>query len=307
MKTAHHFLPHTLLLIMLVSFLPMITRAQQSPQYTQYIFNNLIINPAFAGSEGAITLNAFNRSQWAGIEGAPTTLGFSAHARVRDKVGLGMIVIHDQVGVHKNTTGLASYAYHVSLNENTTLSVGLQAGVTSLRSDYLSLTSSANDPKTANSINETLFDFGAGLHLKSSRLQLGVSVPKLLSNTVEMNDSVTINLQRRVMLGYLRYRIPLNESFDLEPGVLVKYFQELPMSFDINALLHFRKAIAVGLAYRHQESIDFLMRLQLTNQLQLGYAYDYPVQYASLLSSASHEIMLQYQFKKTVKRVTSPR
>jgi type IX secretion system PorP/SprF family membrane protein len=307
MIKAHHFLPHTLLLLILVSFLSMTVKAQQGPQYTQFTFNNLIINPAFAGSDGVITLNLFNRSQWSGTEGAPSTLGFAAHARVRQKVGLGITFMHDQVGVHKHTTGLTNYAYHLQLNEHTTFSVGLQAGFTSFRSDYASLVSSANDPKASNSINETVIDFGSGMYLKSTRWQVGISAPKLFSNAVEVNDSVTVNFKRRVIFGYIRYRVTLNESFDLEPGILVKYFQNVPMSVDVNTILSYRKVMAVGFAYRHQESVDFLMRLQLTHQLQLAYAYDYPIQYASLLSSASHEIMVQYQFKKLVKRVTSPR
>jgi type IX secretion system PorP/SprF family membrane protein len=279
---------------------------QQAPQFTQFMFNNLIVNPAYAGSERIATVNFLSRSQWTGVEGAPSTLAFAAHTPVKN-IGLGITFLHDRIGIHKNTTIQTNYAYHIRLSDNATISMGLQAGIGSLRSDYTSLSSSAGDPKASNNVNETFFDFGGGIYLQGSRLHLGVSAPGLLSNTVHVNDSVDIVFNSSTLYGYLRYRFPLNEKLDLDPGILVKYFQDLPAVIDVNAILTYRKVIAAGLGYRHKESIEGLIRLQLTHQFQLAYSYDYPINLASQLSTSSHEVMIQYQFKRKERTITSPR
>lgn len=280
--------------------------AQQAPQFTQFMFNNLIVNPAYAGADRVGTINFLSRSQWTGVEGAPSTFAFAAHGPIKN-IGLGVTLLHDRIGVHKNTTILTNYAYHIRIAEQTTLSMGLQAGVNNLKTDYTSLPSSVGDPRASSSVNEMFFQFGAGIYLKSSRLQLGLSAPTLLSNTVQLNDSVSINFNRSTMYGLLRYRFSLSEKLDFEPGVLLKYFQGLPAAIDINALFAYRKVIAVGLGYRHKESMNALLWLQLTHQLRLAYSYDYPIDLASKLSTSSHELMVQYQFKKRERNISSPR
>jgi type IX secretion system PorP/SprF family membrane protein len=294
------------LLSLSFSLTTVLVHGQQAPQFTQFMFNNLIVNPAYAGADRIPTVNFLSRSQWTGVEGAPSTLAFAAHTPVKN-IGLGITFLHDRIGVHKNTTILTNYAYHIRLSDHATISMGLQGGVSSLRSDYTSLASSAGDPKASNTVNETFFDFGGGIYLQGSRLSLGVSAPSLLSNTVHVNDSVDIVFNRSTIYGYLRYRFPLTEKFDLDPGILVKYFQDLPAVIDVNAILTYRKVIAAGLGYRHKESIEGLMRLQLTHQLQFAYSYDYPINLVSRLSSSSHEVMIQYQFKRKERTITSPR
>jgi type IX secretion system PorP/SprF family membrane protein len=295
-----------ILLALLFSLMTVIVRGQQSPQFTQFMFNNLIVNPAYAGAERIATVNFLSRSQWTGVEGSPSTLAFAAHTPVKN-IGLGITFLHDRIGVHKTTTILTNYAYHIRLSDKTTISMGLQAGMSSLRSDYTSLSSSAGDPKASSTVNETFFDFGGGIYLQGSRLHVGISAPSLLSNTVHVNDSVAIVFNRSTLYGYLRYRFPLNEKFDLDPGLLVKYFQDLPAIIDVNAIVTYRKVIAAGLGYRHKESLEGLIRLQLTHQLQLAYSYDYPINLASRLSTSSHEVMIQYQFKRKERIITSPR
>lgn len=288
------------------SFAVSIAEAQQAPQFTQFMFNNLVVNPAYAGAERIGTINFLSRSQWTGVEGAPTTLAFAAHTPVRN-IGLGVTFLHDRIGIHKNTTILTNYAYHIRLTERATLSMGLQAGINNLRSDYNSIPSSAGDPKASNSFNEIFFDVGAGIYLQGSRLKAGISAPHLLSNTVQVNDSVAIMYSSTTIFGQLRYRFTLSEKLDLEPGVLVKYFQGLPAAIDMNTMLIYRKVIAGGLGYRYKESIDAFIWVQLTHQLRLAYSYDYPIDLASRLSTSSHEVMIQYQFKRKERSITSPR
>lgn len=283
-------------------------KAQQVPQFTQFMYNNLVINPAYAGAEEILSLTMINRIQWAGVDKAPATQCLSAHTLIRNKkIGLGLTMINDRIGVHKNFSALTSYAYHMALSKKSILSMGLQVGVTNLKSDYASLAGNSNDPNLANSINETMLDFGTGIYFRSPRFHMGISTPQLLSKSIQLNDTLSISVQKINMLVSSRYLITLSESFEMEPGLIVKYYPDVPVSYDINLNFIYRQALTMGVAYRKTESVDLLLKFQLTAQLQLGYAYDYPISYAANLSSASHELLVKYQFRKTHKHVASPR
>lgn len=295
-------------LIMFFGTLVLFVHAQQTPQFSQFMYNTLALNPAYAGAEKALSLTMLHRSQWTGIENAPSTQSFSAHSLIKKKqIGLGLTIIRDRIGVHKNTNILTNYAYHIYITENSILSMGIQAGITNLKSDYASLAGTSKDPKLVNVVSETKLDFGAGIYFRSPVFHLGLSSPGLLSQTVNLNDTVSVKLRRANLLGYSRYRFTLTEAWGIEPGVMVKYFTGLPVSVDFNLNLIYRNALTAGLSYRTHESIDLILKFQLTHQLQFGYAYDYPVQYAAKLSSASHELMLNYLFRNYHKNVESSR
>ena len=152
-----------------------------------------------------------------------------------------------------------------------------------------------------------MIDFGAGLYLRSPRFNLSLSSPGLLSRTVSVSDSVSVNFKRANFMGYGRYRFTLSDQFDMEPGIMIKYFTNLPFSYDVNLNFIYKKVLTTGVSYRRNESIDLILKFQLTPQLQFGYAYDYPINYAARLSSASHELMLNYLFRDFKKRAASPR
>jgi type IX secretion system PorP/SprF family membrane protein len=306
-KLLTYFFKSSLFTALLVSSVSLLT-AQQLPQFTQFMYNNLVINPAYAGAEESLSLTLLHRSQWTGVDNAPSTQSFSAHSLIKRKqIGLGLTIIRDEIGVHKNTNILTNYAYHIKVAERTFLSMGLQVGLTNLKSDYASLAGAPLDPKLVNSINETMVDFGAGLYLRSPRFDLSLSSPGLLSRTITINDTVSVNFKRANFMGFARYRFSLSDNVVMEPGFMLKYFTTLPLSYDVNLNFIFRKVLTAGVSYRKSESIDLILKFQLTPQLQFGYAYDHPVNYAARLSSASHELMLNYLFRDFRKRVASPR
>jgi len=308
MKRATPYYLRPFLTALLLGITLSVTTAQQLPQFTQFMYNNLVINPAYAGADEALSLTLLHRSQWTGVDNAPTTQSFSAHSLIRKKqIGLGLTIVRDEIGVHKNTNILTNYAYHINLAERTVLSMGLQVGLTNIKSDYASLASAPLDPKLVNSINETMIDFGAGLYLRSPRFNLSLSSPGLLSRTVTVNDSVSVNLKKANFLGIGRYRFTLSDQFDMEPGIMIKYYATLPFSYDVNLNFIYRKVLTTGVSYRRNESLDLILKFQLTPQLQFGYAYDHPINYAARLSSASHELMLNYLFRDFKKRAASPR
>ncbi len=272
------------------------------------MFNNLVVNPAYAGAEEALSITVLNRNQWTGVEGAPSTQSLGAHTLLRkEKVGVGITLIYDRIGVHKNLRALSNYAYHIRLKKDAVFSFGLQVGVQQIKADYTSLAGITNDPKLLNSVSQAFVDFGSGIYYRSKRLQLGISGSRLLSNSVYLNDTLSSVLKSTNLFGYGRYQFRLNEKLQLEPGVLIKYFPNTPLSYDVNLNLVYARVLTAGLSYRKNESIALVLRFQLTYQLQLGYAYDYPIQDAGQLSSASHEVMIQYVFRNPKKNIISPR
>jgi type IX secretion system PorP/SprF family membrane protein len=284
--------------------------AQQKVQFTQYMFNAIVINPAYAGADEALSLTFIQRNQWSGIENGPATQTFSAHTLFKKKhFGIGLTIINDKIGVHKNLSTLTNYAYHLKTGKKSYLSMGMQAGIHNARSDYASLLgSSGNDPKLYNQvIAQTFFDFGMGFFFRSQKFQMGVSVPELIPEKVSINDTLTIHLNKTNFFLFSKYRFTLNENLEGEPSVLVKYLHGLPTSFDINMNLIYKKVLTWGLSYRRKESIDFLLKAQLTPQLQFGYAYDHPIGDISKISNGSHEILVHYLFRFTQTKVSSPR
>lgn len=281
--------------------------AQQGPQYTQFMFNNLAINPAYAGADEHPSVTIVARNQWTGIDNAPSTQSLAAQALFAKRIGVGLVLVHDKIGIHKNTNAVVSLAYHLRAGKKAFLSMGLQAGVNNFRSDYPSLQGSTIDPLLSKYVSDTKMSLGAGVYFRSPRLDVGVSAPGLLTNRLQVNDTAVVNFRNADILGYVRYRIPLTASFALQPAVLVKYFPDLPVSFDANLMLIYKQVISAGVSYRQNESMDLVLKLQLTKKLEAGYSYDYPVGDGGYLNSSSHELMLHYVFRKDSKNVAAPR
>ena len=283
--------------------------AQQLGQYTHYFSNELIINPAFAGGHDALSLTAVHRSQWVGLEGAPTTQSFSIHSLAKnDQMGVGMTLIHDRVGVHQNFTANGALAYRLKLTRDSYLSLGVQAGINQKSSDYSRLPASINDPSVEYAdVSTTAFELGAGAYLKTPKLHLGISSPKLFSSKTEFNDSISVALNEAHYFVYGRYRTPINHNVKIQPNFLVKVLPGLPVSWDVGINFIWNEVLLTGVAYRSTESVDLLLQAKLTGQLKLGYAFDYTLQDISGLGRSSHELMLNYLFKYSNYRTRAPR
>jgi len=308
-NATHHTATFSLAFLLLMGTAP--CAAQQKVQFTQYMFNGLVINPAYAGADEKLSVTIINRNQWSGVEGAPTTQTLSAHTLFRKKqFGLGFLLVNDQIGIHRNVNASTSYAYHIQTGDQSYLSMGLQAGLKSIKSDYASLNASGStDPYLYNVVTQQMFfDFAAGIYYRSPRLHIGFSVPELIRQQFHVNDTLSVHLNNINFLLFTRYRFTINENFDFEPSVLVKYLKGVPLSLDVNFNWVYRRIITLGASYRKGESLDFLFKGQITPQLQVGYAYDYPMQTVSLITTTgSHELMVQYLFSFFKKNVTSPR
>ncbi len=284
-------------------------QAQQKVQYTQYMYDASVINPAYVGADEALSLTFINRNQWTGINGAPTTQTLSAHTLFREKkLGAGIMVHREKIGVHSNFNIATNYAYHLPVGYNKTLSFGLQAGIHTRNSDYGSLTTGATDPGLRNiPVSETYLDLGFGFYYRSPKLHIGYSIPEIIPNQVSIDENYASGFQEINHFLFMQYNLTVSPIIDLQPGFLIKYINGLPLSYDLNLIATFKEVVSIGASYRKEESIDFLLRLQVTPQLQFGYAYDYAIGNLSGISNGSHELMARYIFKFKHSNIDSPR
>ncbi|GAB3337704.1 type IX secretion system membrane protein PorP/SprF [Marivirga atlantica] len=282
---------------------------QQGNQFTQYMYDQSIINPAYVGADEALSLNLIHRDQWSGIDGAPQSQTLSAHSLFkRKKFGTGLLLHRETIGIHTQLDAAANFAYHLKTGVNSFLSFGIKAGITNRQSDYQSLERGTPDNVASfNNLNETYLDAGLGLFFRNRNLQIGYAVPQLLPPVYELGDTIKVNPTNLNHLLFTKYSFDLNESFKLIPSILLKYYKGTPFSYDLNINTTYYDIISAGVSYRKDESIDLLLKLHITPQLQIGYAYDIPIGEVGAITRSSSEIMLRYLFKFKYAKVVSPR
>lgn len=283
--------------------------AQQNVQYTQYMYDGSLINPAYVGADEALSLTLVHRDQWNGIDGAPQSQTFSAHTLFKKKqFGTGIIIHRESIGIHQNFNAGLNLAYHLPTGRKSFLSFGLQAEAVNRQSDYQAVQGSINDPSASiGAYNETYFDGSFGLYFRSERFHAGYSASDILPREYVLGDTLNVNSDSFNHLVFSKLIIPLGRNSELTPSVLVKYFAGTPLSYDLNLSTTIQQVISFGVSYRKDESIDLLLRLNLTPQLQIGYAYDNPIGEVAEFAKASNELMIRYLFKFKNSNVVSPR
>lgn len=297
------------LLLIVLQGLYSAVSAQQSVQFTQYMFNGLAINPAYAGADQALSVTLVQRRQWSGVDGAPVTHTLSAHSLFKTRrIGLGVLLVNDKIGVHKNLSALSNVAYHLEVKPGSFLSFGLSAGIRHHRADFNSLVNASPDPRVASMpIASTVLQLGTGIYYRSDAFHVGLSVPELTAPSQKANDSVRTKYQGKTLLLFSKISVPLSRAIEFQPVVLVKYFAGIPFSFDIGVNTVVDKVLTIGVSYRKRESLDALIMTQVTPQLQFGYSYDHPAGSLVRYRAPSHELMVQYLFSFKNAKVVSPR
>lgn len=290
-------------------------QAQQDAMFTQYMFNTIAINPAYAGNQGYTTITALYRNQWVRIPGAPDTQTISFDTPIPNKnIGLGFSIINDKIGVTRTTGINAYYSYQIPFNDNSMLSFGLQAGVSNYRGDFTSVRHSPDvsspDVAFGTNVNEFLPNFGAGIFYNTNKFYIGLSIPHMINNQLSDKKAVSITERARqsrhafLMTGYV---FSLKEHIKLKPSILVKYVDGAPLEVDFNANVWFFDMIGLGASLRTGDSFDLLAELQIDRRIRIGYAYDYTLTNLTRYNSGSHEIMLRYQFSFEKTRIITPR
>lgn len=289
--------------------------AQQDYQFTQFNFNKLALNPAYAGSDNLISLTSLYRRQWSGLEGAPQTISFAAHAPVfHNRVGLGLLVYDDRLGVSKDLGIYTAYTYRIPLG-GSVLSLGLQAGVLNFRTAYTELTPlTPGDVAFSQDVQKLLPNAGFGVYWTiPQRAYVGLSIPRLIENQLPesipgLNESARLNRHSYLMAGYV---LPVNSSLKLRPSGLIKYAgpgtQSAPISGELNLSALLVDRIWLGASWRSSDALGAMAEVLITPQFTMGYAYDFGISALSDLHGGSHEIMLRYEFIANSQSAVTPR
>lgn len=278
------------------------TWAQQRPVSSQYIFDELLLNPAYAGSHVQLSATMTHRNQWVNLAGAPVTNTFSTHVGVMDnKVGLGLYIIDDKVGIHQELSIYGSYAYKIRFHSGV-LSMGLQAGFNSRDSEFEKLNlKTLNDPYFIGNTSMLKPNFGTGLYFSRHNLYVGFSVPFILNNELFEETDGLIQKVRETRNYYLTsgFIIPLNrnETVRLRPSFLIRAQEGSPLNFDITANVIFHDVISVGNSYRNIEGIVSFINVKLLDNLYLGYGYDWTQSDLNKFSNGTHEFILNYRIR----------
>lgn len=292
-----------------------IAQAQQDALFSQYMFNTMLINPAYTGSRDVVSLNALYRKQWLNVKGAPETMTFSADMPLRgETMGGGLVVYNDRIGVVNNTGFYANYAYRVRLNSNLLLSMGASAGAMNYRANYtevkLSESGGTEDPAFAQNVNRILPNLGLGLYLNNDRFYIGLSIPHVLNNKLTyagFGGQQAFARQYRHIFLIAGYVFDLNHYMKLKPSTLIKQVYGAPIQMDLNANLWFHDRIAVGLSYRSLDAPVFLLEVQILDQLRFGYAFDYSHTRVRYYNMGTHEVMLRYELGYDKGKMITPR
>lgn len=293
--------------------------AQQDAQYTQYMFNTMSVNPAYAGSRGQLTLAGLYRSQWIGLDGAPESFTLNLHSPIRNsKVGYGLSVVNDNIGnsVVQETYIDAVFSYTIDVDLDKKLSFGLSAGGDLISLDFNGLRNFDQEVVDQNNIdNQFSPNFGLGVYYHTDKFYAGLSVPNILETEFfdnDANDSDAINfLATERMNFYLitGYVLDLNSNLKFKPALLTKAVGGAPVQVDVSASFLFADRFSFGAAYRWDAAVSALAGFQLTEQIMLGLAYDRETTElgGTQFNDGSFEVFLRLELLSSFRRTVSPR
>jgi type IX secretion system PorP/SprF family membrane protein len=287
---------------------------QRDALYSQYMFNQLVINPAYSGSKEEMSLSVIKRYQWTGLSGAPRTLTVSAQSPLRNEhVALGIYVYSDQIGADKDLGVVGSYAYRVRLGAGK-LSLGLQAGISNVSTDWNLVTVHEEDDAIYTNRPKSSLkpDANFGLYYYTRNYYIGLSSKHLMENqfgAVEHADgSSTYSTLTRHFYFMGGMAIPVSDKIVFKPSTLVKYADNAPVNVDLNASFLFNNKIWLGASYRTgKNAMVFMIELQAASNLRIGYSYDASMGALKAYNGGSHEVMLSYDLNLFKPRVLTPR
>lgn len=285
--------------------------AQQDPLFSQYMFNKLLLNPAYTGSREILTIDMLDRYQWVGIDGAPRTFTVSAQMASRNKkVGMGFYAYRDAIGPTINQGLMASYAYRLQVPRGY-LSFGLQVGIKYFDFDWTQI--SVEDPDYVfdpQDIQRFTPDANFGIYYQTNRFYAGLSSKQLFQNEygkAYSGDKTTYTKLLRHFYGMVGTAIPVDEKIVFRPSMLVKFVKNAPLQMDLNASLLFDNVFWIGASYRTEKALVFLTEFRISKTLRVGYSYD--IYLGSLLphNQGSHEIRLGFDLDFYKDRTLTPR
>lgn len=276
--------------------------SQQDPVYTQYMNNLLTIQPAYAGISGSLNVTGISRAQWVGFEGAPNTntLTISGPLR-RFNVGLGVSIVNDKLGPTHQNGIYFDYAYHVQLGQDQYLSFGIKGGFNIFQANFTDL--NINDPNDfvfAYDVDPKLLpNVGVGAMWHSDRFFLGVSIPKIIKNTIQSNDAANVYREVLHFYGMGGYVFFLTDILKFKPTVLYRWAERTPSYADFSGNFLLYDRVWIGATYRMENSYGLIFQFNVNTQLKFGYSFDKTTFHPSQVNSGTHEFMISYDFVYT--------
>lgn len=298
------------LIALLLSFA---TYAQQDAQFTQYMYNTVIVNPAYAGSRQAMSIFALHRTQWVGLDGAPVTNSFSINTPINEsKVGLGLSVVNDKIGPSVENNIAVDFSYTIPVSDKYKMSFGLKASANLLNVDFTKLDYQGGPVFEDNIDNKFSPNIGVGFYLHSDNSYIGISAPNLIE-TVHFDKSATSSSTSHIATEKINYYLiagyvfELSPSAKLKPALMSKYVQGAPLQVDVSANFMFNEKFVIGAAYRWSAAMSAMVGFQASDSWFIGYGYDFDTTALANYNSGSHEIFLRYELFNKYDKIISPR
>ena len=294
--------------------------SQQDAQYTQYMYNTISVNPAYAGSRGVMSITGLHRSQWVGLEGAPRTqtLGFHTPLGESQKVGLGVSLVNDEIGPTQETYIDIDFSYTIPTSEQGKLSFGLKAGGHLLDVNFDKLSRfNISDPRFTNNIdNKFSPNVGIGVYYYTQKFYAGLSVPNLLEtdhfdeNNLDTSKGASVIAEERANYYFITgYAFDLNEHLKFKPALLTKLVFGAPLQVDISGNFLLYEKLTLGAAYRWSAAVSGMVGFQISDQLMVGFAYDKETTELgnTLYNDGSYEVVIRFELFKKYNRLLTPR
>jgi len=295
--------------------------AQQDAQYTQYMYNTISVNPAYAGSRGVMSITGLHRSQWVGLDGAPRTQTLMINTPIgeNNRVGLGVSIVNDEIGPTNETYFDIDFSYTIPVSSDAKLSFGLKAGGHLLDVDFQRLSQfEINDPNFENNIdNKFSPNVGVGAYYHTDKFYLGLSAPNLLEtdhfdedSTLNSNDSSTFIAEERVNYYLITgYVFELNDNLKLKPALLTKLVFGAPLQVDVSANFLLYDKLTLGLGYRWSAALSGMAGFQISDALMVGFAYDKETTGLgrTQFNDGSYEVIVRFELFRRYNRMLTPR
>lgn len=298
-------------IVLVLLFCSAASFAQQDAQFTQYMYNTININPAYAGSRGVISVFGLYRTQWVGLDGAPETSALSVNTPLNnEKLGLGFSLVNDKIGPTTENNFSVDFSYSIQTSATAKLSFGIKGSANIFNLDPNKLTPEhQGDPQFSDFKNKFSPNVGAGVYWHSDKGYVGLSVPNFIqTNRYDDNDTAIFKEQINYYLiaGYV-FNLDRYEMIKFKPAVLAKMVEGSPLQLDASANFMFNDKFVVGVSYRWSAALSALAGFQINKSMYIGYAYDRETTKLNNYNSGSHEIFLRFEFMKGYNRITSPR
>jgi type IX secretion system PorP/SprF family membrane protein len=289
-------------------FTGVISYAQQDAQFTQYMYNTINVNPAYAGSRGALSIFALHRTQWVGLDGAPVTNAVSINTPINgSNLGLGVSLINDKIGPVNENTFSADLSYTIPTSETFKLSFGVKGTANLFNLDVIKLNPVDATDLSFQNYNKFSPNIGAGIYLHSDKAYVGFSIPNFIQTNRYDDNEVAIFKEKINYYLIAGYVFDLKQDIKFKPAVISKMVEGSPLQIDVSGNFMFNEKFVIGVAYRWSAALSAMVGFQVSDGIYIGYAYDNETTNLKNYNSGSHEIFLRYEIFKNINKITTPR